>query len=63
MEAPAVGFHRALVQSPLAVVVVAENRAPLVAAGHHLVKSASQFDSQGPCHCPRISLLLRQLNS
>ena len=47
MQPPAVGFHGALqpVQSPLAIVVVAENRASLVAAAHHMVKSPGKFDS------------------
>ena len=56
VQPPTIGFHRALqpIQSPLAIRVVADDGAALVATRHHVVQSTGQFDSQRSCHAPKI---------
>src|SRR5208282_2950954 len=56
VQPPTVDFHRSLqpIQSPLAIRVVANDSAALVATRQPVVQSPRQFDSQRSCHAPKI---------
>jgi hypothetical protein len=56
VQPPTVDFHRSLqpIQPPLAIRVIANDSAALVATRHHVVQSPRQLDSQRSCHAPKL---------